>query len=93
MYNAMTYTDVRSFALSMLQEVTEEKTGVQVDRLSRNQVDDEEVSLKVAEALVGKTKFTKAQQKKAQADLSPEEQAKYSKRRRLHNVIVIDEVD
>jgi len=27
MYNAMTFTDVRSFALSLLQDVTEKKTG------------------------------------------------------------------
>ena len=35
MFNAMPFTDVRSFALSLLQEVTENKTGTQVERLSR----------------------------------------------------------
>mgnify|MGYP001626780497 CR=1 FL=1 len=48
MYNAMTYTDVRSFALSLLQELTEKKTGVLAQRLSRSEVDDEDVSLLVA---------------------------------------------
>ena len=56
MYNAMTFTDVRSFALSLLQDVTERKTDQQVNRLSRTQVDDEEVSLLVAKALCGKTR-------------------------------------
>ena len=35
MYNAMTYTDVKNFALSLLQDVTQIKTGVTVDRLNR----------------------------------------------------------
>ena len=35
MYNAMTFTDVKNFALSLLQDVTETKTGVAVDRLNR----------------------------------------------------------
>ena len=59
MYNAMTYTDVRSFALSLLQDVTERKTGIRVDRLSRAQVDDDEVSILVAKALSGKAQLTK----------------------------------
>ena len=53
MFNAMPFTDVRSFALSLLQEVTESKTGVQVERLSRQMFDDEELSLEVAKALSG----------------------------------------
>ena len=54
MYNAMTFTDVRSFALSLLQELTEKKTGVVAQRLSRSSVDDDDVSLLVAKALSGK---------------------------------------
>ena len=63
MYNAMTYTDVRNFSLSLLQDVTEKKTGVAVDRLNRQSVDDEELSLLVAKVLAGKSKPSKSNQR------------------------------
>ena len=53
MYNAMAFVDVRSFSLSLLQEVTEKKTGVPVQRLSRQAYDDEDLSLLVAKTLSG----------------------------------------
>ena len=59
MFNAMTYTDVRNFALSLLQEVTEKKTSMKVQRVGRQAYDDEELSLKVAKALSGLVKIPK----------------------------------
>ena len=44
MYNAMPFTDVKAFGLSLLQEVTERKTGFEVDRMGRQAFDDEELA-------------------------------------------------
>lgn len=87
MYNAMTFTDVRSFALSLLQELTEKKTGEVVQRLSRSSVDDEEVSLLVAQALSGKKPI------KNKKGLDSEQLEDLETRQKSHNIVVIDEVD
>ena len=68
MYNAMTFTDVKNFALSLLQDVTEKKTGQAVDRLNRQSVDDEELSLLVAKALSGKSRSNKDTKKATDAE-------------------------
>ena len=88
MYNAMTFTDVRNFALSLLQDVTEKKTGLEVDRLNRQSVDDEELSLLVAKALSGKSRVPKSTQKPTEAEMEATRI-----RQKRHSVIVIDEVD
>lgn len=89
MFNAMTYTDVRNFALSLLQEVTEKKTSMKVQRVGRQAYDDEELSLKVAKALSGLVKIPK----KIQRDLDDEEIEKINRQQNCHNIVVIDEVD
>ena len=63
MYNAMAYTDVKNFTLSLLQEATEKKTGEHVSRLSRQAYDDEELAMKVAKVLSGKAKPSSARRK------------------------------
>ena len=78
MFNAMTFTDVKSFALSLLQEVTEKKTSVETERLGRQLIDEEEVAKRVAKAL----SFGNDRNIKKWNHLEPK-----------HNIIVIDEVD
>ena len=80
MYNAMTFTDVKSFALSLLQDVTQKKTGIETSRVGRQGIDEEEVSERVAQALsLGNDKSKRF---KKYGDIAPK-----------HNIIVIDEVD
>ena len=71
--------------------MTERKTQTKVERLNRNELDDEQVSLKVAKALSGlsRGKMTTKDEKA----LSDEEKKKLAKRQKMHNIIVIDEVD
>ena len=81
MYNAMTFTDVKSFALTLLQDVTQAKLHEETNRVDRSKYDNEELSIKVAKALsIGNDKKSKAL-------------AKYKDVRLKHNIIVIDEVD
>lgn len=55
MYNAMAYNDVRSFALTLLCDLTQRVTKEEHERLHRNSVDDEQVANKVVKIL-GKEK-------------------------------------
>ena len=81
MFNAMTFTDVKSFALSLLQEVTEKKCEMQTSRIERNKIDTEELSKKVAKALsMGNDQKSKSLKK-------------FRAVKPKHNIIVIDEVD
>ena len=81
MFNAMTFTDVKSFALTLLQEVTTKKLDEETDRLDRSKYDAEELSVKVAKALsIGNDRKSRHLQK-------------YNDIRPKHNIIVIDEVD
>ena len=80
MYNAMAFTDVKSFALTLLQDVTQKKLGEETGRIERSKFDNEELSIKVAKALsIGNDRKSKSLQK--------------YKVRAKHNIIVIDEVD
>ena len=58
MFNAMTFTDAKSFSLSLLQSIQEKMTEKKsVQRLSRNEYDDSEIVSRVRELgdyLVGK---------------------------------------
>jgi len=53
MYNAMTYNDVRSFAITLHQDATERLTGKECKRIGRNTIDDEDAADLVARALIG----------------------------------------
>jgi Cdc6-like AAA superfamily ATPase len=80
MFNAMTFMNGKSFALSLLQDITEKKTGLDTARLSKQSVDEEEVSELVAKALSYGNDRTCAFKK--WKHIKPK-----------HNIIVIDEVD
>lgn len=67
--------------------MTEKKTGVAVDRLSRQAFDDEQLSLLVAKALSGKAKARGAHNDSASDPLE------LADRQKCHNIVVIDEVD
>lgn len=56
MYNAMTYHDVRSFAITLEAELLEKFTGKETFRRSRTSVDDDLISEIVAKILSTKTK-------------------------------------
>jgi Cdc6-like AAA superfamily ATPase len=50
-YNAMTYNDVRSFGLTLLQDINERVTGEKRERLQRHKVDDESLADLIVRAL------------------------------------------
>lgn len=79
MYNAMTYSDVRSFAITLHQDITERLTGKECKRIGRNTIDDEDAADLVARALIG----TACKRNKDTGVLES----------KIHKIIVIDEVD
>jgi len=79
MYNAMTYSDVKSFALTLHQDLTQGLTGQEVKKLGRSQVDDEDISQLIAKTL---------------AKSSNSQRDEFGNRSKdVHKIIVIDEVD
>lgn len=79
LYNAMTYTDVRSFAITVHQDVTERLIGKPCSRIGRNSIDDEDAANIVANALMGTNKGRNKETGELQS--------------KKHKIIVIDEVD
>jgi replication-associated recombination protein RarA len=51
MYNAMTYSDLRSFALTLHADLLERFTGKEHQRLSRSSVDDDSISQLIVKAM------------------------------------------
>ena len=44
MYNAMTYSDVKSFAITLHQDCTEKLLGKEISRLNRTHYDDDQIA-------------------------------------------------
>ena len=81
MFNAMAYNDSKNFSLTLHQAVMQSKTNTEINRIERNDIDEEELAKKVAKALsIGN-------------DRSKREFNKFKDKDPKHNIIVIDEVD
>lgn len=51
MYNAMTYPDVKSFAMLLLEDLTKKLTDKKPKKINRNTYDDEDLATEIARVL------------------------------------------